>query len=380
MKGSGKTLLLLFIFFFLATFAVAQTPFKHVIIVVQENRTPDNLFGSDAQSGSPQLPGADLATQANCNGTLSSLTNYQLNSCPDIDHGHGWDDQAPNKDYEHDAWITTYDAGKMDGACNVTLLCGKSPHVCDFSKECLGTPLNPQDTYVDNSNYNVKPYFDIAKNYGYANYMFQTNQGPSFEAHQFLFTGTSAPDYINDPNSNCGTFPCYKWFAAENQKTPTGQWGCLAAANTNILEVDSTGTEHFGIYNGGYPCYEHNTMADLLDHNSVSWRYYPQGPNSWLSLWTAPNAINHICRPVPTDGPGEVCSGQDWVNYVQPEIPPYPTPVQDAMAPILEDIENCNLPAVSWVIPDGNSLRPIFTTSAVFSTSPSGPSARTSSR
>ncbi len=27
-----------------ATFAYAQTPFQHIIVIAQENRTPDNLF------------------------------------------------------------------------------------------------------------------------------------------------------------------------------------------------------------------------------------------------------------------------------------------------------------------------------------------------
>jgi hypothetical protein len=51
-----------------ATPAVAQanTPFQHVIIVVQENRTPDNLFGSDVFAKTRQLPGADLVSGGPC--------------------------------------------------------------------------------------------------------------------------------------------------------------------------------------------------------------------------------------------------------------------------------------------------------------------------
>jgi phospholipase C len=55
---------------FLAEVAIAQIPqgtFKHIIIVVQENRTPDNLFGaapaSAAKCGQEQQPiitGADI--------------------------------------------------------------------------------------------------------------------------------------------------------------------------------------------------------------------------------------------------------------------------------------------------------------------------------
>src|SRR5271157_4214221 len=34
--------------------------------------------------------------------------------------------------------------------------------------------------------------------------------------------------------------------------------------------------------------------------------------------------------------------------------PPGKPPLNDAEAKVIEDIENCNLPAVSWAIPDGS--------------------------
>ena len=45
--------------------------------------------------------------------------------------------------------------------------------------------------FVDPSE--VQPYLDIVHAYGWGNYMFQTNQGASYPAHQFLFGATSAP-------------------------------------------------------------------------------------------------------------------------------------------------------------------------------------------
>jgi phospholipase C len=65
----------------------------------------------------------------------------------------------------------------------------------------------PEYTYVQSSD--VVPYFQIPQQYGYANYMFQTNQGPSFPAHQFLFSGTSAP-VLDDSDS----YQYWEWFAA----------------------------------------------------------------------------------------------------------------------------------------------------------------------
>jgi hypothetical protein len=100
-----------------------------------------------------------------------------------------------------------YDKGNMDGACKIFV------HVMDTKNchppQCADSNYQscPEYTYVDNTptfpsgHGIVDPYFNIAQNYGYANWMFQTNQGPSFPAHQFLFTGTSAPVF-NDGDNN----------------------------------------------------------------------------------------------------------------------------------------------------------------------------------
>jgi len=178
---------------------------------------------------------------------------------------------------------------------------------------------------------------------------------PSFEAHQFLFSGTSAPTASNDAtlcyDSSVGrSYPCYQWFAAELQNDQ-GVFGCPGTAD-NIVEVSPAGpsNEFLGIYNGGYPCYNHDTLADLLDNAKLTWKYYPQGPNPGTSLWTAPNAIRKICMPLISSG--LECNGSEWNSNVAPQIPPTP-PVAGKMAPILSDIQNCKLANVSWVVPDG---------------------------
>jgi len=99
-----------------------------------------------------------------------------------------------------------------------------------------------------------------------------------------------------------------------------------------------------------YPCYEHATLTDLLNGASLSWKFYPHSAGG---LWTAPNAIQHMCQPNNGTIPGDVCVGSDWVGHVAPYVPPNP-PQAGKMAPILTDIENCQLAAVSWVVPDGD--------------------------
>ena len=94
-----------------------------------------------------------------------------------------------------------------------------------------------------------------------------------------------------------------------------------------------------------YPCFEHATLADELDAAGLSWRYYAPSAGS---IWTAPNAIQHLCGPNQPPPNGTVCQGSDWTN----DVVVY---TQHNPAPILTDISNQQLAAVSWVIPAGQN-------------------------
>jgi hypothetical protein len=340
-----------------ATLAVAQanTPFQHVIIVVQENRTPDNLFGSDVFAKTRQLPGADLVSGGPCEN-VPPKPPYAIALQP-INLGNACD---PNHSHET-SWVPTYDGGAMDGACTISA----SGCTMTYSPE-----LDFQNySYVQSSD--VVPYFQIASQYGYGNYMFQTSQGPSFLAHQFLFSGTSAPDQIGDTYDDCGTGGlCYhEWFAAENAPKKNMNYGCPGqTTSTVILEVkpDDTIDEYPGYpgYNNayaGYPCYNHPTLATVLDDppsgvSPITWKFYSQGGAD--GLWTAPNAISAIC--VPLDKQGN-CNGTEWNAKVASFFPKQGNYL-NSYSPILTDLGvntpnqagQCALPGVSWVIPDGN--------------------------
>jgi len=83
-------------------------------------------------------------------------------------------------------------------------------------------------------------------------------------------------------------------------------------------------------------------MADLLATSPtavpLTWRYYTPGPGS---IWTAPNAIQHICQ---STGPGGTCMGKEWTDNVD-----------TTSADVLKDIGACQLRNVSWVIPSGQN-------------------------
>jgi hypothetical protein len=151
-------------------FAVAGTSFQHIIVVVQENRTPDNLFqGLCARKNTcsvPPGPGEyDILTSAWLDKTSRGGT---TNPTP-VPLGVGYD-----LSHRHDSFVTMCDfsgsgACAMDGAANVKCKA--------LSQQC---PSKPAYGYVENSRGAVQPYLDLVHDYGWGNYMFQTNQGPSF--------------------------------------------------------------------------------------------------------------------------------------------------------------------------------------------------------
>jgi len=258
---------------------------EHIVIIFQENRTPDNLFHG--------LPNADIAdTGMNSLGQMIPLEPIPLANSYDLGH-------------RHSDFLLMYNNGKMDGANKVTACTPNSS----------GCPPNPQFQYVDPSD--VAPYFQLAQQYTFGDRMFQTNQGPSFPAHQFILSGTSAPTATSN------------LFAAENTN---GGTGCTAPSTAWVWMIDPSSKES----STTYPCFEHQTLTDLLDSAGISWKYYTPSPGSG---WTAPNAVQHICGPVDSR-----CVGPDWVKNVI---------LRNTQ--VLTDISNAQLPAVSWVIPTGQA-------------------------
>jgi phospholipase C len=285
--------------------------FKHVVVIVQENRTPDNLFqglclppyGACAVPPTAAAPyNIQTSNWLTLTGTIAPGS-VALANTYDLSHSHGAFNSMCN--------IVAGSPPKcrMDGAAGI--LCG-----ANTGATC---PDHPQFKYVNNATGVLDPYLALATQYGWANYMFQTNQGPSFPAHQFIFGGTSAPSQSDDAKGI---------FAAEN--TPNGvQTGCVAASTTTVLVISPSLTPPpYGVEDSTiYPCFEHLTMADLVK----DWKYYAVGEGNY---WTAPDAIEHIC--VPSDGK---CTG--WGTHVESANP----------AQVLTDLGNCSFHSLTWITP-----------------------------
>jgi phospholipase C len=253
------------------------TSFQHIILVVQENRTPDNLFQGlcttpSACSTQPSSAQYNIQTTAWLDKTSTTGTTnptaVQFGLSYDLSH-------------RHSAFVAMCDvnasgACAMDGAASV--------HSQPFAGPCPAS--HASYGYVDNSTGAVQPYLDLVAAYGWANYMFQTNQGPSYPAHQFLYGATSAPSADDDHKGI---------FVAGNSPVV----GCSAPPTAVVSLINPKGVEFTEIF----PCFEHPVLSDLLDKRGVSWRYYASTAGAWTDstangIWIAPNSIQHICDPV----------------------------------------------------------------------------------
>ncbi|MGA7354050.1 MAG: alkaline phosphatase family protein [Candidatus Cybelea sp.] len=269
------------------------TPITHVIIVVQENRTTDNLFQG--------LPGANTQNYGlDSNGNQVPLHQKWLGWPGDISH-------------EHNNFIIE---------CNAL---PSNPAVCQMNgwNNAVATGTGCESAPNDDCPYayvprpSVQPYFDMAAQFAFGDEMFQTNQGPSFPAHQELISGTA---------SAAPTYPTRQ--ILDNPFNGGGNGGCDSAPKSLVETIP---LEPLGAPSGDpvYPCFDRQTLGDLLTTTAgVTWRYYQCGTGA--GLWHAYDAIQHIRE------------GSNYSSLVIPE------PQQ-----ILHDIKNGKLASVSWVTPDG---------------------------
>jgi phospholipase C len=254
------------------------TTIKHIVVIMQENRTTDNLFNG--------FPGADTVLTATQKGKAVTLQPVTLEQGSDVDHS-------------HIGWVAAYDNGLMDNFASGTANA--------FFPGTYPVPNFPY-AYVPQSE--TVPYFTLAKAYTFGDRMFQSNTGPSFVAHQYMIAAQSGN-------------------ADEN---PNGApWGCDALPATTVNLIGPDGTDVPGVF----PCFDYQTVADLLDAKGVTWKYYapPLGKAGYAlpgggDVWSAFEAIRHIRY------------GPDWTNNV---ISP--------QTQFFTDIQNGKLAQVTWIIP-----------------------------
>ncbi|HEY1653813.1 MAG TPA: alkaline phosphatase family protein [Candidatus Tumulicola sp.] len=215
---------------------------KHVIIIVQENRSFDNLFQG--------YPGADTVSKGkNSKGKTIALQPVSLSREYVIDHS----------------------AAAMFSACNGTgLLPGTHCRMNGFDQEgtALG-PTNPQYVYVPHQE--SKPYFDMAREFVLADRMFQSHLDESFVSHQYIIAGQ----------------------AQASVDLPWGSWGCDGGPSDTVSTI-SPKRQYAALQEA---CFDYATLGDELDAARLTWRFYTSkvnDPGGGGGEWSGYQAIRHI--------------------------------------------------------------------------------------
>lgn len=206
---------------------VAGSPIAHVIVVIQENRSFDNLFASSILANGKPYPGADATQTADIDGKQIAMRSTPFEYPADPDHSHA-------------ALVAEWNDGKMDG----------------FPKDTVypnpGFPSPPPNfplAYVPD--YETIVYHTLAQHYALADHNFAPRLTPTFPGHVFLVAARSLP--ADDP-------------------TDPVNWGCDSKKGTTVGIFAHHGERE--ILPGVFPCFDYPTIADLLDAKGVSWKYY----------------------------------------------------------------------------------------------------------
>jgi phospholipase C len=204
---------------------VQGSPIRHVIVLVQENRTFDDLFASSILARGGPYPGADTSQTAMVDGRSVRLRSVPFEYPADPRHSHR-------------ALVGEWNGGKMNGFAR------------DYVTTQLGTPTPaPGFSYAYLPDSETTLYHLLAARYALADENFAPRLVPSFPSHYAL--ATAQIRIAGNPNDAI--------------------WGCDAKPGTT---VPLFGKGESMITPGIFPCFDQPTIADLLDAAHVSWKYY----------------------------------------------------------------------------------------------------------
>jgi phospholipase C len=218
-------------------------PIKHVVFVIKENRTFDQLFG--------RYPGANGVTVGNDQGSQRPLTRALDKLPADINHC-------------YECALRAWDHGKMDGFATIS----------EPADRWAYTQYEPDQ---------IPNLWRWAERFVLGDNFFASAQGPSFPNHLFTIAATSAGTHEN---------PVQDKKVLYQRHRATGlfkAWGCDSVESAYVRVTSSEGvTEKVP------PCFDLETEGDLLSKAGIPWAYYSATQYQNGYLWSAYDAVRHV--------------------------------------------------------------------------------------
>ncbi|MDB4943714.1 MAG: Phospholipase [Labilithrix sp.] len=207
-------------------------PIKHVVIVVKENHTFDNYFGS--------FPGAE--------GT----TTYKKSTGETVPVPYSMSQTSHDLSHAHSAGLIDWNNGQMNGWD----LPGSSSKGDDLA-------------YNQYRESDIPNYWQYARHFTLGDHFFSAMIGPSFPGHLAVLAA-QAGGAIGNPNG-------------------TPFWGCDELATTRIEIQDDVTCMTKSVF----PCFDIPTVPDVLPAGT-DWKFY--GTNFYVlnEIWSMFNAVRSI--------------------------------------------------------------------------------------
>ena len=241
----------------------AAYPIKHVVVIVKENHTFDNYFGT--------FPGADGTT---------TCTKHDGTTIP---CGHAPDKTTTDLCHAHACALVNWNGGNMNGWD----LAGGSGD---------GLPL----AYAQYQEADIPNYWAYARAFTLGDHFFANVLGPSFPGHLVVLAAQSG-------------------WATGNPNTQILHpfWGCDQATSTRVTVEDQSTCQDKNVF----PCFKIPSVPDVLP-SGVSWKFYGTNFYVFPEIWSMFDAVDSI-RNGPTWSTNVVNAAQfdtDIDNHTLPSV------------------------------------------------------------
>ncbi|HEX2015562.1 MAG TPA: alkaline phosphatase family protein [Solirubrobacteraceae bacterium] len=310
---------------------------KHVVVIMQENRSFDSYFGT--------YPGANGFPRDRSGNISVCIPDPNAGRCAAPYH----DKNLANGGGPHykNSAQEDINGGKMDGFVKVAEAAGAT-RGGDLDTNALGCPVNLQPpNCVDVMGYHdrreIPNYWTYAQNFVLQDRMFEPSLSWSLVSHLYMVSGWSAKCSNSPDASTCvpeNNFP--DGDGVPNTSNPLAAQ--ITGAAVGILQPTDADDQ---ANSPQPPDFAWTDLTYLLYRHHVSWGYY-------VERGTQPDCASGAptCTPLPQ----AVSTPEIWNP-----LPDFATVHQDGQLGNIQDSNNIltaarsgTLPSVSWVIPSGD--------------------------
>jgi phospholipase C len=208
-------------------------PIEHVVVIMQENRSFDHLFG--------RFPGADGTRFGWDHGVRVPLTHLTAQRIPDLPH----------------CWtcaVASWNGGRMDG----------------FDQSAISRRY----AYTQYERTDEPNYWAWAERYVLHDHFFSAARGPSYPNHLYMISGQSAGAHDNP---------------SRGQTPDSRTWGCDSPPLERVRIVHPDGTSEWV-----HPCFDIPTIEDRLHDARIPWAYYAATSDEPGYIWSAFSSIRKV--------------------------------------------------------------------------------------